>query len=634
MGFLLYCFAALALAHSLTAKVQQIPWTTDPLWEDNLVNNTYGFPTTFGPDGPWQAVVVAIGVSDGITSWPNGFSGPIMPMYPVGPGYSTVLPAGGFGSQYTFTGENASVSAQREGDFTVEGDEYDWGAEQLMNATSRGVLAFDVMQMVVSSHEDMLSANASLFVATEGWNISSPSNKTYAEQVGFLGLGPPDSFHVAGLTPTNRSSILEQFGTSGNIGSNSFGLHIGSVLQNVSGSLTLGGYDQNRVIGPVASLVSDEGFEGIPYAFLMDVALGGARCDSPYSSLSGGSIDHLYKGANNNSDDITSAFGGPIGSAPMIPNPSYPYISLPIGSCEAISAYLPVTWNASIGFYTWNQSDPAYSSLIDSSTYLEFILSDSTATNFSIKVPFTLLNLTLDSPIVSTPTPYFPCVPVDSFQGSWSLGRAFLQAAFFAINYDTNSTFLAQAPGPALNGTKLTAINPTDTIITPAQIDSLDALVASWQQTWAPADCSQNSTAGATPTSSSSSSALSTGAIAGLAVGAFAVIVILSASAYVYYRRRRANKGPMRTTKDGSSADPDTKSELPNSQKHQVLEAHGNDLKAEIHGQERYEAAAGAGLSHELGSPGEKFEACSAEVFELPAGSWVWGEMEKKKALG
>ena len=93
----------------------------------------------------------------------------------------------------------------------------------------------------------------------------------------------------------------------------------------------------------------------------------------------------------------------------------------------------------------------------------------------------------------------------------------------------------------------------------------------------------------------------------------------------------------MRIPKKGSTsgdADPDVKSELPNSQKHQVSEAYGEGLKAEILGQERYEAAAGAGLSHELGSPGEKFEACSAEVFELPAGSWVWGEMEKKKTFG
>ncbi|MCJ1328095.1 hypothetical protein MMC10_004770 [Thelotrema lepadinum] len=556
-----------------------------------------------------------------------------MPMYPVGPGYSTVLPARGFGFQYTFSGENASVSAQKEGDFTVQGGEYDWGAEQLMNTTSEGILAFDVVRMIVSSFEDTLSANASLFVATDGWNVSSPGNKSYAEQVGFLGLGSPDSYHVAGLAPSNRSSILQQFETSGDIGSNSFGLHIGSVSQNVKGSLVLGGYDQNRVIGPVGSLVSDEGDQAIPYAFLMDVALGGARCDSPYSSLSGGSIDHLFKGTNNgNSDDITTAFGGPTGSAPMIPNPSYPYISLPIGSCEAIASHLPVTWNASLGFYTWNQQDPAFPKLINSSTYLDFILSDSTARNFSIKVPFQLLNLTLESPIVDTPTPYFPCVPVNSSQellGSWMLGRAFLQAAFFGINYDTNSTFLAQAPGPASNGTKLTPINPTDTSITAAQSDSLDALVASWQQTWTPANCAQESAGGSHNgtiggNSATPSSAISTGAIAGIAVGGLAVIIILSASAYVYYRRRRRN-GPIHAPKGGNGgADAHGKFELPNSQQHKVSEAPGECMKVEMLGQERYEAV-GSRLDHELGST-EKFEAGGGEMFELPAGAWVWGD--------
>lgn len=68
-----------------------------------------------------------------------------------------------------------------------------------------------------------------------------------------------------------------------------------------------------------------------------------------------------------------------------------------------------------------------------------------------IKVPFALLNLTLDYPLVDRPTPYFPCMPTNRTYG---LGRAFLQAAFVGVNWGNGvgSWFLAQCPIDAFNG--------------------------------------------------------------------------------------------------------------------------------------------------------------------------------------
>ena len=64
-------------------------------------------------------------------------------------------------------------------------------------------------------------------------------------------------------------------------------------------------------------------------------------------------------------------------------------------------------------------------------------------------MPFALLNLTLEAPLVTEATPYFPCYLSDNI---YSFGRAFLQAAFVAEDLSTGNGygtwFFAQAPGP------------------------------------------------------------------------------------------------------------------------------------------------------------------------------------------
>lgn len=63
-----------------------------------------------------------------------------------------------------------------------------------------------------------------------------------------------------------------------------------------------------------------------------------------------------------------------------------------------------------------------------SPTYLSFVFRGSNG-NLTIKAPFQLLNFTLEAPLVSNLIPYFPCQPPQAQGNSYSLGRAFLQAA-------------------------------------------------------------------------------------------------------------------------------------------------------------------------------------------------------------
>jgi len=67
--------------------------------------------------------------------------------------------------------------------------------------------------------------------------------------------------------------------------------------------------------------------------------------------------------------------------------------------------------------------------------------------------PFSLLNLTLNSPLVSTPAQYFPCISFDYGESNseYTLGKSFQQAAVLGVDRgaDGNGTwFLAQVPGP------------------------------------------------------------------------------------------------------------------------------------------------------------------------------------------
>ena len=188
-------------------------------------------------------------------------------------------------------------------------------------------------------------------------------------------------------------------------------------------------------------------------------------------------------------------------SLPVTMNPGAPYMYLPNSTCEAMVKDLPVTYNANLGLWIWNTQDPQYTKIVTSPTYLSLTFRDNTD-NLTIKVPFQLLNLTLDAPLVMTPTPYFPCQPPNNAT-HYSLGRAFLQAAFIGVNWErgNGNWFLAQAPGPNI------ALTPVQKPITTSTIEGS---AANWADTWStvwtalPISNSSSSSSSAAPSSKSS----------------------------------------------------------------------------------------------------------------------------------
>lgn len=251
----------------------------------------------------------------------------------------------------------------------------------------------------------------------------------------------------------------------------------------------------------------------------------------------------------------------------VIVDPIAPYIALPRSSCDAIAAQLPVNFQEDYGLYFWDTGDSKYTKIVTSASNLTFRLrKDSSNTqSIDINVPFVLLSLTLEYPLVSQPTQYFPCMPTN---GTYGLGRAFLQAAFVGVNWGdgVGSWFLAQAPGPNFPTTPSTAIIPAHATQIPGSKDS-------WEETWDghwdvlsapdPKETEPAASKHATNDSNGSEYAggagLSKGGKAGIGIGRTIAGMILIAIVVVILRRRRRQDA----TSNNAPSDTETKPDEP-----------------------------------------------------------------------
>lgn len=317
-------------------------------------------------------------------------------------------------------------------------------------------------------------------------------------------------------------NILSRAYQSGSIPSSSYGLHVGSVEPPVPGSLVLGGYDRSRCI--TSPIISGSNTFTLTDISLEVTAGGSAFVDTPEYPTSG-----LLMNNDNQS----------VSSMTVFPNPAVPYLYLPADTCNAIAKFLPVSFDGDLELYLWNVSDPAFRKIVSSPSALKFSFDSASGTS-DIFVPFALLNLTLDYPLASTPTQYFPCSPyTPSTDSTYHLGRAFLQAAFLGQNGNTQRVFLAQAPGPGTQAEDIIRLASTDTELTAMVNPQL------WNDTWSsvlealPADVPTNST---TTFAIDESEGLGGGAIAGIVIGVIAGVAIAGVIAFFVIRRRRKSQ--------------------------------------------------------------------------------------------
>jgi hypothetical protein len=377
----------------------------------------------FGPDGPWQAVNIQVGgyTTDRLLGVQNVST-------------LSVYPGGSYQSM-TFTAsacENFSSSTCGAGGFwepdLLHGNQTRIGWPASWIDDTYGIQVEYAQSIVLGLTINGTTVwNATLASASSG-NITYPDGRVGPVTLGHLSLGGKTISQIFTLGPEAQQeapTFPGELFESNSIPSYSYSLHIGSTMFNYPGSLVFGGYNKGRAIGPITYFANESAVS------LLDISIGVASGNSPFSFT--------------NKDKLLST-GRTIASPDLLS----PYIALPRQTCENLANVLPVVFDEILGYYLWNTSDPNFEMVVISAAYLGFSFAPNSDSDEAvvIKVPFALLNLTLDTPITNTPVQYFPCTPYDT--STPVLGRAFLQAAFIGRNWETQTSWIAQAPGPGM----------------------------------------------------------------------------------------------------------------------------------------------------------------------------------------
>ncbi|KAL8793459.1 MAG: hypothetical protein Q9195_003942 [Heterodermia aff. obscurata] len=393
----------------------------------------------------------------------------------------------------------------------------------------------DQLQIPRVGFSNWIVPNLSISLVNEIYT-TLPDGTSYPVQAGNLALGSAvnQSFTTSSGPSINASLIPGWFYEQGVTG-NTYGLHIGSAAMGIPLSLWLGGYDRSRVLGPVSSQPC---FQNRLRIDLLDLGIGVDNGASPFNFSS---RQNILDQGNSSMGDSTSVI------------------------IDSLFTYRP-----KFQLYVWDVNDADYGPIVTSPSFLSFTFraSNLPQSNLTIKVPFQLLNLTLEAPISSEPTQYFPCRPPLA-GGGYTLGRAFLQAAFVGVdwNSDTGTWFLAQAPGPN------TAKTPQQETLTTTVSSSSDSWSDSWAGHWTPIKetsstiNSTNATAVSGNTASTESSTpkagLSAGAKAGIGVGCGLVGALLIGIGLYLYRshshsRLASASSSQQTASAMTSDDPST----------------------------------------------------------------------------
>lgn len=490
----------------------------------------------YGPDGPWQAVSVSLGnPPQNVNLLPGGVFESQILSNKVCSNQSLPQPCGAGGLynlQNSDTVDNTSISFGGNADLQT----LDGGAT---SAYGSSIPIMDSLNIPRIQYSPWVVPNFSITLFENLYFPLPDGSGAYPAELGTLSLGGNTVVNQSfgsgrtDIPAVNASLIPGWFlGQEKVISSASYGLHIGSAAMGIPLSLWLGGYDRSRVLGPVSS----QPYAGNTFKIdLLDIGIGVDNGASPFNFPERQNI--LAQG-NVSMGDATS----------VAIHLLAPYIHLPKSTCDAIASYLPVTFQRKYGLYTWNTKSPKYEPIVTSPSFLSFTFraSNINQANLTIKVPFQLLNLTLQAPIAKTPTQYFPCRPPPD-GGSYTLGRAFLQAAFVGVIWDPleGAWFLAQAPGPK------TAITSQQQSLTKTVTSSAESWTNTWSGHWTPikettstvnstnttepSGSSATATAAATP---ASGTGLSTGAKAGIGAGCAVAGILLLGLAILFFRKR------------------------------------------------------------------------------------------------
>ena len=438
---------------------------------------------SYGPDGPWPVVTVQVGNSDVAGTQPLS----TVDLYPGGIFESMILRLNFCNDNGTAFGDGSSQClAGKAGLYVVHDsrtvqwgitDEvgliWQWSSNMAEAVHGKADNVLDTMR-IPALHGTFAVYNSTISVV-RAWQIGLPDGTYYPAQVGTLSLGAPGAGIQEFSANATGQTVPGYAYAQGVVASNSWGLHYGSASLKQEGSLVFGGYDQSRVLGDIGVFDLAENSEMLPN--LLDVQIGVENGSSPFSESS-------YTGLLK----LNASFNG---VQPAVINPIVPYLFMSSETCAAVTENLPVALNTQLGLYIWNTTDPQYERIVKSPAYLAFVFQNTGSRNLTIKVPFQLLNLTLEAPIVTSTQQYFPCRPFRALDNSgyYFLGKAFLQAAFIGMNWQVEKFFLAQAPGPGVGVSNIKSIGPNEIIIS---ADPIESFAVTWARNWKSLSHTQN----------------------------------------------------------------------------------------------------------------------------------------------
>ncbi|KAL8946002.1 MAG: hypothetical protein Q9222_007543 [Ikaeria aurantiellina] len=253
-------------------------------------------------------------------------------------------------------------------------------------------------------------------------------------------------------------------------------------LNKMLGSLTLGGYDASRFTP-----------NNVTFAFNQQ--------DIRDLTVNINAIAMLSEDGNRLNDLLPSPISAFVDS-------TIPYIYLPVEACRNFESAFGFIWNDTVQAYLVN--DTLHDTLQSENASVRFTLGNSTSQAsglVDITLPYAAFDLIAESPLVANSTRYFPLVRATN-ESQYTLGRTFLQEAYLIADYERRNFSISQCSWVENAQQDIVAIS-------------------------APSD---------NGTTSSGSKRLSSGAIAGIALGIFATLIISSVAAYFAIIRPRRNR--------------------------------------------------------------------------------------------
>ena len=364
-------------------------------------------------------------------------------------------------------------------------------------------------------------ANASTSWSSQGTHMigtNLPINQTIQAQYGLdtVGLGADsstgltlDSSIVAGipavpyylgqlgLKPSNssgptrgRQSLTSQLISNGLIPSSSFGYSAGALYRPgpMFGSLTLGGYDNSRLIpNDMTFAITDFNQLRIPL----------------HAITSSGNLQNNVTLLSNN---ITALI-----------DTTTPFHWLPITVCEAFEAAFGLTWDQNTSLYLVN--DTIHEKLLINNPSVTFSFWGDLARPAASSLPNAPINITLpygafdlqaSVPIYPNGTNYFPIRRATN-DSQYTVGRAFFQEAYLTVDYEAGNFSVSQAKFPTTPNPDIITINHHD----------------------------MTSNSSSSMSTSRHTHALSDGSIAGIVIGACAAVALLFSLLFFFLRSRR-----------------------------------------------------------------------------------------------